>query len=142
MDAQLKRSIFKTSILLNFCSEKELIAQTGHHPEEWLLVILKELFDNALDPCEEAGVAPEITVDKTGITIADNGTGIKAQTVKTILDFSIRGSSREVYVSPTRGALRRRTMTLHSRSLAVVVVRTDKCENAIIWRSPRDGRPA
>ena len=30
----------------------------GHDISDWLLVILKELADNALDSCEEAGVAP------------------------------------------------------------------------------------
>ena len=40
----------------------------------------------------------------TGITIADNGPGLPAKTVKSILDFSSRTSSREAYVAPTRGA--------------------------------------
>jgi DNA topoisomerase VI subunit B len=104
--ASLARTTFKTSRLLDFCSEKELIAQTGHRPAQWPLVILKELVDNALDACEEANTAPKITitVDKTGITVADNGPGIPAETVKGVLDFAVRVSSREAYVSPTRGA--------------------------------------
>jgi len=67
---------------------------------------LKELVDNALDACEEAGVPPEITVtvDDDGITVADNGPGIPASTVESILDFSVRVSSREAYVAPDRGA--------------------------------------
>src|SRR5262249_40483223 len=54
--------------------------------------IAKELTDNALDACEEAGIAPKITitVDKTGITAADNGPGIPAKTVNSLLDFSVR----------------------------------------------------
>src|SRR5262245_36824118 len=102
----LQRETFRTSRLLDFCSEKELIAQTGHRPAQWPLVVLKELLDNALDACEEAGIAPEvaIAVDKTGITVADNGPGIPAETVKGVLDFTVRVSSREAYVSPTRGA--------------------------------------
>ena len=43
-------------------------------------------------------------VDEAGITIADNGPGLPAKTVKDVLDFSVRVSSREAYVSPTRGA--------------------------------------
>ena len=58
----LQRTTFQTSRLLDFCSRKELIAQTGHQPEDWPLVVLKELVDNALDACEEAGIAPEIAV--------------------------------------------------------------------------------
>ena len=58
----LERTIFRTSRLLEFCSRKELVAQTGHEPDAWPLVVLKELVDNALDACEEAGIAPEIAV--------------------------------------------------------------------------------
>jgi DNA topoisomerase VI subunit B len=53
----LERTTFRTSRLLEFCSRKELVAQTGHEPDAWPLVVLKELVDNALDACEEAGVA-------------------------------------------------------------------------------------
>ena len=60
--AQLERTTFRTSRLLDFCSEKELIAQIGHAREAWPLVILKELVDNAFDACEEAKVAPEVDV--------------------------------------------------------------------------------
>ena len=51
--AQLQRATLRTSPLLDFCSRKELIAQTGHQPEAWPLVVLKELVDNALDACED-----------------------------------------------------------------------------------------
>ena len=103
---QLARTTFSTSRLLDFASVKELTAQTGHEVGEWPLVIVKELLDNALDACEEAGIAPVITVevDDGGIPVRDNGPGIPAATVESILDFSIRVSSREAYVSPTRGA--------------------------------------
>lgn len=102
----LERATFRTSRLLDFCSRKELIAQTGHQPEQWPLVILKELVDNALDACEEAEVAPEITitVDDRGVTVADNGPGIPEKTVSDVLDFERRVSSREAYVAPDRGA--------------------------------------
>jgi DNA topoisomerase VI subunit B len=58
----LEGTTFRTSRLLEFCSRKELVAQTGHEPEAWPLVVLKKLVDNALDACEEGGVAPEIVV--------------------------------------------------------------------------------
>jgi DNA topoisomerase VI subunit B len=105
-DRQLTRTTFSTSRLLDFASIKELTAQTGHEVGEWPLVIVKELFDNALDATEEAGVAPVISVqvDASGITVRDNGPGLPATTVRSILDFSTRTSSREAYVSPTRGA--------------------------------------
>jgi DNA topoisomerase VI subunit B len=102
----LQRETFSTSRLLDFCSERELVKQIGHGVDQWPLVIFKELTDNALDACEEAGVAPVIDIDVTGteITITDNGPGVPADTVAGILDFAVRVSSREAYASPTRGA--------------------------------------
>ncbi len=104
--AKLDRTTLRTSRLLDFCSRKELIAQTGHQPDAWPLVVLKELVDNALDACEEAEVAPEVTirVDDDGITVTDNGPGIPPETIASVLDFSVRVSSREAYVAPDRGA--------------------------------------
>jgi len=105
-NTKLNRSTFATSRLMDFCSEKELTAQTGHGRNDWPLVILKELMDNALDACEEAGVAPEIDVQVTqdGIVVTDNGPGLPAATIEKVLDFSVRVSSREAYVAPDRGA--------------------------------------
>ena len=62
--------------------------------------------DNALDACEEVEVAPVISIDvKDGsITIQDNAGGIDPATIESILDYTIRVSSREAYCSPTRGA--------------------------------------
>lgn len=106
MSQQLNRQTFTTSRLMDFFSQKELVTQTGHDVHEWPLVCLKELLDNSLDACEEAGVPPSISVrvDAIGITVKDNGPGIPASTVKSMLDFSVRVSSREAYVSPDRGA--------------------------------------
>ena len=103
---KLTRVAFTVSRLMEFCTRRELQNQTGHGVEEWPLVVLKELMDNALDACEEAEIAPvvSITVEPGSITIQDNGSGIKPTTVKSILDYTIRVSSREAYVSPTRGA--------------------------------------
>ena len=102
----LERRHFSTSRLLDFLSRKELIAQTGHQVREWPLVCLKELLDNSLDACEEAGIAPKISidVDDTTMTVSDNGPGIPASVIESVLDFAVRVSSREAYVSPSRGA--------------------------------------
>jgi hypothetical protein len=103
---KLVRVPFMVSRLMEFCTRRELVNQTGHDVTEWPLVILKELTDNAIDEAEEAGVAPEIHIEVSGnkIVIADNGRGIPAKTIEGVLDYSIRVSSREAYVSPTRGA--------------------------------------
>jgi hypothetical protein len=37
------------------------------------------------------------------ISVADNGPGIRAETVAATIDYSVRVSSREAYVSPSRG---------------------------------------
>ena len=78
---------------------------------QWLRVIAKELVDNGIDGCEEAGIAPVIKVTiKTGksgkptrIVVEDNGPGIPPETVTGIIDYNVRISSREAYISPTRG---------------------------------------
>lgn len=107
---RLERTIFETSRLLEYFTERELRYQTGRPPREWPLVIVKELVDNALDACEDAGIAPEIAVTFEGdetegrITISDNGPGIASEILVQILDFSVRVSDKEAYVSPTRGA--------------------------------------
>ena len=102
----LSRHVFTTSRLAEFCSEKELVNQTGHDSDDWPLVVLKELIDNALDACEEAGAAPviHVAVSDAEIAVFDNGPGIAPETVAGILDYNTRTSSREAYVSPTRGA--------------------------------------
>lgn len=65
---QIERRHFSTSRELDFLSQKELVAQTGHQIREWPLVILKELVDNALDACEEGhafviDAATEVGID-------------------------------------------------------------------------------
>jgi DNA topoisomerase VI subunit B len=106
----LNRTTFRTSREMDFFSEKELVSQTGHGVREWPFVVVKELVDNALDACEEAGVAPEIaiTTDECGITVKDNGPGIPEATLQGAMDFRIRCSNREMYVAPDRGVRAKR----------------------------------
>jgi hypothetical protein len=105
MSALAPRTTFSTSRLLEFCSRKELVAQTGHESCDWPLVVIKELVDNSLDAAEEAGIAPvlRVTVARGKIRVRDNGPGIPPETVASILDFTTRTSSREAYVAPDRG---------------------------------------
>jgi Histidine kinase-, DNA gyrase B-, and HSP90-like ATPase len=103
---KLTRVPFTVSRLMEFCTRRELVNQTGHDVLEWPLVIVKELTDNAIDACEEAEIPPVISVavKRGSIVIEDNGPGIPAKTIEGVLDYGIRVSSREAYVSPTRGA--------------------------------------
>src|SRR5262249_16141770 len=75
-------------------------------------VILKELFDNALDAAEEAEIAPEIDIEvsteRGEIVIADNGPGLAAEVIEGILDYTVRVSfaldgARGVTVIESRG---------------------------------------
>jgi DNA topoisomerase VI subunit B len=107
-EQKLTRVAFKVSRLMEFCTKRELQNQTGHSVNDWPLVVLKELMDNALDACEEAEVPPVISIrvntDAGSIIIKDNAGGIATDTIRSVLDYTIRVSSREAYVSPTRGA--------------------------------------
>ena len=116
-EPKLIRVAFRVSRLMEFCTTRELQNQTGHGVMQWPLVVLKELVDNALDAYEEAEVAPmiSIAVEPGSIVVEDNGLGIKTSTIKSILDYTIRVSSREAYVSPTRGAHEGRPTTVYKQ---------------------------
>lgn len=103
----LNRQIFELSRELEFFSEKELTMQIGHPKSYWSITILKELIDNALDACEVSDIQPDITIEKTKnyFSVADNGPGIAHKTIKKSLDFLIRVSDKQFYVSPTRGQM-------------------------------------
>ena len=148
---KLTRVAFRVSRLMEFCTQRELQNQTGHSVHDWPLVILKELMDNALDDAEEIEVAPviSITVKPKSITIQDNGGGIDTETIKSILDYSIRVSSREAYVSPTRGAQgnalktilamgyvldRERDDGTNAEAVGVTIIRTRGIEHRIEFR--------
>ena len=106
MPATLQRQTFQTSRLLEYFSEKELTLQTGHEPERWPEVVLKELLDNALDACETHAIQPaiDVTITDDAITVHDNGPGLSVDVVRGIMDFGMRVSSKDAYISPTRGA--------------------------------------
>jgi DNA topoisomerase VI subunit B len=102
---KLDRIVTVTDRLSEFADAKNLTVLTGHGPDEWPLVLLKELVDNGLDAAEAAGVAPiiHVRISDGDITISDNAGGISPATIGTMLDYSVRTSSTEAYASPTRG---------------------------------------
>jgi hypothetical protein len=133
---RLKRVPFTVSRLMEFCTKKELINQTGHDWHLWPLVIAKELVDNALDACEEAEIAPTISIfvfTKHGtIVIEDNGPGIPSKTIESVLNYSIRVSSREAYVSPTRGQQGNALKTILAMGYVLDTRGDDACGETII----------
>ena len=106
-NARLNRQTFSVSRELEYFCEAELTTQTGYGKEDWWPgVVAKELIDNSLDACEQAGTPPRIEVDFQGdsLTVADNGPGLQPKILERILDFGTRTSDKAAYVSPTRGA--------------------------------------
>jgi DNA topoisomerase VI subunit B len=106
-DKPLERTAFTTSRDLEFFSEKELIMQIGHPPHAWPVALLKELIDNALDACEDAGTPPavRVKVEPDAFTVSDNGPGLPPDILTRSLDYGVRVSDKANYVSPTRGQL-------------------------------------
>jgi DNA topoisomerase VI subunit B len=106
-NARLNRQTFSISRELEYFSEAELTTQTGYGKEHWWPgVVAKELIDNSLDACEQAGTPPRIEVNFEGdsLTVADNGPGLDPDVLERILDFRTRTTDKAAYVSPTRGA--------------------------------------
>ena len=104
----LTRTVFQTSRVLEFFTDKELTMQIGFPRHQWPLALVKELVDNALDACEMTGSPPDITVTVTEDTVSvqDNGPGLPASTLEHSLDYLVvRVSDKAHYISPTRGQL-------------------------------------
>jgi hypothetical protein len=106
----LQRTMFETSRASEYFNVAELVAQTGQPKEQFPNVVVKELFDNAFDACEAAGVAPDVLVEarwRDGLlhlAVEDNGPGLAPWAVQRILNFDTRTSDKTVYRAPTRGA--------------------------------------
>ena len=107
MKEKLNRETFITNRSLEFFSEKELSMQIGHSKRLWPIALVKELIDNSLDCCETAGILPEIevTVTEDFVSVKDNGPGLPEETLSKSLDYMIRVSDKNHYVSPSRGQL-------------------------------------
>lgn len=103
----LERTAFSTSRLMEFFTEKELSMQIGYTSDRWPIALVKELIDNALDACENAGIPPqiEITVEADSVSVRDNGPGLPGAILEKSLDYMVRVSDKNHYVSPTRGQL-------------------------------------
>jgi len=103
----LKRETFKTDRTLEFFSEKELQMQIGHYRDRWPIAMVKELIDNSLDACETAGIPPSINIqlENNAVSVQDNGPGLPDKTLEESLNYLVRVSDKNHYVSPSRGQL-------------------------------------
>src|SRR5262249_10259823 len=92
--------------------------------------------------CEEAEIAPEISIEvsteRGEIVIADNGPGLPSATLGGVLDYTVRISSREAYVSPSRGQQGSASSRCPLRSTARTA-RRDRITRAGAPDSVRDG---
>ena len=102
----MTRTAFSVSRDLELASQDGLTKRMGIIREGWLRATVKELIDNGLDACEEAGIDPEIkvTVADSVLTVADNGPGMAPEMVERLCTLTERTSSREAYAAPDRGA--------------------------------------
>jgi DNA topoisomerase VI subunit B len=104
---QLTRTTFETSRRLEYFNPKELQMQIGHPQELWPLALLKELIDNGLDIAEIFRRAPviDVKIEDDSVTVEDNGPGFPLSTLERSVDYMVRVSDKNYYVSPTRGQL-------------------------------------
>jgi DNA topoisomerase VI subunit B len=101
------RSILSFSRDLESATETELGKRMGCPRSYWLRATVKELIDNALDACEEAGIeTPSIlvAVGSNELMVADNGPGMAPELVERLCIRSERTSTREAYAAPDRGS--------------------------------------
>jgi DNA topoisomerase VI subunit B len=102
----VKRSILSFSRDLEFATETELAKRVGCRRHYRLRVVVKEMIDNSLDSAEEHGIDPEITItiDGSGLTVADNGPGMSAELVERLCIRSERTSIREAFAACDPGS--------------------------------------
>jgi phosphoglycerate-specific signal transduction histidine kinase len=105
-EVKTMRDIFTKSRDLEYFSESELSMQMGAGIDKWPITLLKELIDNALDACESSGaVKLVIVVTNEEFSIHDDGPGLPMEVIKKSSDYSVRISSNDSFVGPSRGQL-------------------------------------
>jgi hypothetical protein len=97
--AVLRRETFTTSRLLEFFSEKELQMQIGFSRDGWAIALLKELIDNALDACEQAGVALNLESEQVEYGDTDPRDNLRERgATEEEIEFLVRGKSGSTWV--------------------------------------------
>lgn len=105
-NSNTNRDHFTISNNADYFTIRGLVKQTGQPAYNLGNMAVKELLDNALDAGELANVDPLITVhccENNRVTITDNGLGMPAHVVESLLNFTNRTSDKAAYRSPSRG---------------------------------------
>ena len=103
---QLQRTTFSTSRLLDFARRRSSRRRPATRSASGRWSSSRSSSTTRSTPARRPASRRRSRSRSTtpGSSIRDNGPGLPAATVKGILDFSSGSSSREAYVSPTRGA--------------------------------------
>jgi len=106
-ETELYKKFKRVSVAEFFEKNRHLLG--FENPKKDLLITVKELVDNSLDACEEAGILPDIKVKIEEIKpsiykvrVEDNGPGIPPDKIPEIYGSFLFGSKFHRYVS-TRG---------------------------------------
>jgi len=110
------REHFTINRAMEYFTEAELVKQMGTPMGKWRITLVKELIDNCLDAAESAGVDPEVTIsiDENSMSIQDNGPGISEQVIIDSMNYDVRVSDKQGYVSPSRGQQGNALMCLYA----------------------------
>jgi DNA topoisomerase-6 subunit B len=106
-EAELYKKFKRVSVAEFFEKNRHLLG--FDNPKKALLIAVKELVDNSLDACEEAGILPEIKIRVDEIKpsvyrvrVEDNGPGIPEDKIPEIYGSFLFGSKFHRFIS-TRG---------------------------------------
>ncbi|MDD4274943.1 MAG: hypothetical protein PHG14_14600 [Desulfobacter postgatei] len=110
------RTHFIQSRQMDFFTTAELTKQMGTSPNLWWITLVKELIDNSLDAAESVGIDPviSVTIDEDSFSIQDNGPGIPDKVIEGSIDYGVRVSDKNLYVSPSRGRQGNALMCLYA----------------------------
>ncbi|MEM3553633.1 MAG: ATP-binding protein [Candidatus Bathyarchaeia archaeon] len=90
----------------DYFSEKGIGELIGFRSDDWPLVVIKELIDNALDSVDEAGGerTVRVTTSSSGLSVNDSGPGLTQETLKLVYDFT-KYTSSKFFRTVSRGQL-------------------------------------
>jgi DNA topoisomerase VI subunit B len=152
-NGKIQKTAFDTPLSIDYFYADKLQKHVSRPIRDFPAVVLKELVDNALDACEDAGVAPEIEIHMAHslgtltLSVGDNGDGIPPDLVKRIIDYSTHTSDKALYRTPSRGQQGNAAKTVIAMPFALgdhdplVIIRAQGVEHRIRARLDAGDRP-